>query len=171
MKVDKSNDYVNVQLMEDATQLSEVVVTGYGEKKVDGEPMVIGRTIGGRCVMINIWRREDVSATSTRKQNRRQTVIEFTIGATGTISDFTVVKKFGFGCDEEVIRLVKEGGLVSIVTMTMSQWKVWYGSKPASELPEEVILSFPARPFSGFANGQIFLLLGLYLTKFMSLFF
>ena len=32
MKLDKAKDYADVQLMEDATQLSEVVVTGYGEK-------------------------------------------------------------------------------------------------------------------------------------------
>jgi len=36
-------------------------------------------------------------------------VIEFTVGTTGTLSDFNVVKKIGYGCEQEVIRLVKDG--------------------------------------------------------------
>ena len=111
MKVDKSNDYVNVQLMEDATQLSEVVVTGYGEKKVDGEPVVrLAEPIGGRQAYDKYLEDEKMYPQQALENKiEGKVVIEFTIGATGTISDFTVVKKLGFGCDEEVIRLVKEG--------------------------------------------------------------
>ena len=111
MKVGKSNDYVNVQLMEDATQLSEVVVTGYGEKRTDGEPVVrLAEPIGGRKAYdkyLEDAKRYPQLALENKVEGK--VVIEFTVDDTGAISDFTVIKKLGFGCDEEVIRLVKEG--------------------------------------------------------------
>ena len=35
--------------------------------------------------------------------------IEFTVASDGTLHDFSVMKSLGYGCDEEVTRLVKEG--------------------------------------------------------------
>ena len=35
--------------------------------------------------------------------------IEFKVGLDGSPSNFRVIKKLGYGCEEEVIRLVKEG--------------------------------------------------------------
>ena len=35
--------------------------------------------------------------------------IQFTVEATGQLSDFKVVKGIGSGCDEEVIRLIQQG--------------------------------------------------------------
>ena len=35
--------------------------------------------------------------------------IEFTVSIDGSLNDFQVIKKLGYGCEEEIIRLVKEG--------------------------------------------------------------
>jgi TonB family protein len=35
--------------------------------------------------------------------------VQFTIGMTGQLSDFKVIRGVGFGCEEEVIRLIKQG--------------------------------------------------------------
>ena len=35
--------------------------------------------------------------------------IEFTVSTDGSLKDFQVIKKLGYGCEEEIIRLVKEG--------------------------------------------------------------
>jgi len=35
--------------------------------------------------------------------------VQFTVGTDGSLYEFKVTKSLGFGCDEEVIRLVKEG--------------------------------------------------------------
>ena len=35
--------------------------------------------------------------------------VQFTIGMTGQLTDFRVIRGLGFGCDEEVIRLIKNG--------------------------------------------------------------
>ncbi len=35
--------------------------------------------------------------------------VEFTVQPSGQISDFKIVKGLGYGCDEEAIRLIKQG--------------------------------------------------------------
>ena len=35
--------------------------------------------------------------------------VEFTIQPNGSLTDFTVIRGIGSGCDEELIRLIKEG--------------------------------------------------------------
>jgi TonB family protein len=35
--------------------------------------------------------------------------VEFTVKADGQLSDFKIKKGLGYGCDEEAIRLIKEG--------------------------------------------------------------
>jgi CarboxypepD_reg-like domain/Gram-negative bacterial TonB protein C-terminal len=111
MKVDKANDYADVQLMEDATQLSEVVVTGYGEKRTDGEPVVrLAEPIGGRKAYDTYLDEKKIYPTQALENKvEGKVVIEFTVSTTGALSDFNVIRKIGFGCEEEVIRLVKEG--------------------------------------------------------------
>jgi TonB family protein len=111
MKVDKVNDYADVQLMEDATQLSEVVVTGYGEKRTDGEPVVrLAEPIGGRKAYDTYLDEKKIYPQQALENKvEGKVVIEFTVSTTGTLSDFTVIRKIGFGCEEEIIRLVKEG--------------------------------------------------------------
>lgn len=111
MKLDKSKDYADVQLMEDATQLSEVVVTGYGEKRTDGEPIVrLAEPIGGRKAYDKYLEEGKIYPQQALENKvEGKVVIEFTVSTVGTLSDFHVIKKLGFGCDEEVIRLVREG--------------------------------------------------------------
>jgi TonB family protein len=111
MKLDKVKDYADVQLMEDATQLSEVVVVGYGEKKSDAEPVVrLAEPIGGMKEYDKYLEDKKVypqQALDNKVEGK--VVIEFTVSTTGAVSDFNVVRKIGHGCEEEVIRLVKEG--------------------------------------------------------------
>jgi hypothetical protein len=111
MKVNKAKDYADVQLMEDATQLSEVVVTGYGEKRTDGEPVVrLAEPIGGRKAYDTYLDEKKIYPQQALENKvEGKVVIEFTVGTSGALSDFNVIRKIGFGCEEEIIRLVKEG--------------------------------------------------------------
>lgn len=111
MKVDKANDYADVQLMEDATQLSEVVVTGYGEKRTDGEPVVrLAEPIGGRKAYDTYLDEKKIYPQQALENKvEGKVVIEFTVSTSGALSDFNVIRKIGFGCEEEIIRMVKEG--------------------------------------------------------------
>lgn len=111
MTIDKTTQYADVQLLEDATQLSEVVVTGYGEKRTDGEPIVrLAEPVGGRKAYDQYLENNKIYPQQALDNKiEGKVVIEFSISASGTLSDFQVIRKLGFGCDEEVIRLVKEG--------------------------------------------------------------
>jgi TonB family protein len=105
-------DKLDVSLKEDATQLSEVVVTGYGAPKdPDAEPVIkLAEPVGGRKAYdkyLDDNLRYPQQALENKVKGR--VVIEFTVRIDGSIDEFNVIKKLGYGCDEEVIRLVKEG--------------------------------------------------------------
>lgn len=104
---------LNVQMTLDNAQLSEVVVTGYGVKKEEESlPPTFefahpenGNRAFKQYLEKNIRYPEQAK---TNKVEGRVTV-EFTIQADGTLSNFTVIRGIGSGCDEELIRLIKEG--------------------------------------------------------------
>jgi TonB family protein len=105
---------LNVKLQEDVSQLSEVVVTGQGLKtdRDDSETPVIklAEPFGGRKAydkyLENNLRYPTLALESKVKG---KVTIEFTVCTDGALRDFSVRKGLGYGCDEEVTRLVKEG--------------------------------------------------------------
>ncbi len=109
---DKSE--LDVKLTEDVSQLSEVVVTGQGFKtdRDENETPVIklAEPFGGRKAydryLENSLRYPQQALDNKIKG---KVLIEFTVGTSGALSDFNVIKSLGYGCDDEVIRLVKEG--------------------------------------------------------------
>jgi hypothetical protein len=108
---ESKKDKLDVNLEEDATQLSEVVVTGYGQRDNAGEPVVrLAEPMGGRKAY-NQYLEDKKLYPQQALDNKVEgkVVIEFTVGITGVLSDFNVIRKIGFGCEEELIRLVKEG--------------------------------------------------------------
>lgn len=103
---------LDVSLTDDVSQLSEVVVTG---KKIpanlDGEPIIkLAEPVGGykaydKYLDTNL--RYPQTALDNNVKGR--VTVQFTVGIDGSVGEFTVMKSLGFGCDEEVIRLVREG--------------------------------------------------------------
>jgi TonB family protein len=104
---------LDVQLQEDATQLSEVVVTGYADRSSNnsGEPIVrLAEPVGGRKAYDDYLENKKMyPQQAIENKIEGKVIIEFTVSTTGLVSDFTVVKKIGYGCEDEVIRLVREG--------------------------------------------------------------
>lgn len=103
---------VTVNLQPDVSQLSEVVVTGYSSvKDLDHEPVIrLAEPEGGRRAY-DKYLKSSLQYPQEAIDNKikgRVTII-FTVATDGSLSEFTVFKGLGFGCDEEVIRLVKEG--------------------------------------------------------------
>lgn len=112
-KADK--DEVNVQLDADVSELSEVVVVGYGSKDIEFLPsaptvMELATPEGGRKVFKQ-YLEKNVRYPEQALKNKVEgkVTIQFTIGTSGQLSDFRVLRGIGYGCDEEVIRLIKEG--------------------------------------------------------------
>jgi TonB family protein len=112
----KSQSILNVALKDDVSQLSEVVVVGYGSEDDDlvKEPvtptLLLAEPTGGR--------RSFKKYLETNLQYPRQALenkiegrvtIQFTVKTDGGLDDFRVIKGLGYGCENEVIRLVKSG--------------------------------------------------------------
>jgi TonB family protein len=102
---------LNVKLDPDLTQLSEVVVTGATPRDDDREPVIkLAEPAGGRKAYdkyLDNSMRYPVEALTNNIKGK--VTIKFTVRTDGALDEFSVVKSIGHGCDEEVIRLVKEG--------------------------------------------------------------
>lgn len=103
---------VNINLGPDLTQLSEVVVTGAAARDDSQTPPIVklAEPAGGRKAYDKYLEnslRYPVEAI-TKKIKGRVTV-KFTVRTDGALDEFSVIKSLGYGCDEEVLRLVKEG--------------------------------------------------------------
>lgn len=103
---------IDLKMKEDVTQLNEVVVTRSNYTRNDSESpvIVLAEPVGGikaydKYMEDNL--RYPQQALDANVKGR--VVVEFNVGVNGSISNFVVMRSLGYGCDEEVIRLVKEG--------------------------------------------------------------
>ncbi len=110
VKADRSE--VNVQMATDVTQLSEVVTVGYGAQAGESYPPTVDLAhpeIGNRA--FKQYLEENLSYPDQAKTNKVEgrVTVQFTVEANGVLSSFTILRGIGSGCDEELIRLIKEG--------------------------------------------------------------
>ncbi len=111
-----SKDAINVKMEEDISQLSEVVVVGYtsAQESVDTEkePNIyqLAEPEGGRKAFKK-YLVDNMRYPEQAIENKIQgkVTIQFTVQQSGVLNDFKVVKGLGYGCDEEVIRLIRQG--------------------------------------------------------------
>lgn len=106
-------DDLNVVLADDPAQLSEVVITAHQNAVRDetAEPVIrLAEPFGGRKAydqyLDNNLRYPEAAL---EKKVKGRVLIEFSVDVDGSLDDFKVLRSLGYGCDEEVIRLVKEG--------------------------------------------------------------
>lgn len=104
---------LTVKLQSDVSQLSEVVVTGYSPMKddVNHEPVVkLAEPFGGRRAYDKYLKNSlHYPQQALDNQIKGRVTVQFTVRTDGSLDEFSVLKGLGFGCDEEVIRLVREG--------------------------------------------------------------
>jgi TonB family protein len=103
---------LNVSLNVDVAQLSEVVVTGYGySDRNESTPTVdlAHPEIGNRAYRKYLEENLIYPQRAIDNKTEGRVTVEFFVEANGSLSDFIVTKGIGNGCDEELIRLIKEG--------------------------------------------------------------
>jgi len=103
---------VDVTMSLDATQLSEVVVTGYGISKSEPYTPTVDLAhpeIGNRA--FKQYLEKNIQYPEEAKINKVQgrVTVEFYVETDGGLTEFAIIKGIGSGCDEELIRLIKEG--------------------------------------------------------------
>jgi TonB family protein len=103
---------VNAQMKDDLTQLSEVVVTGASSDNDDrsvSEKKLAEPTGGRKAYDSYLESNLKYPEEALKNKIKGKAGIEFKVGRDGRLSDFRVTKKLGYGCEEEIIRLVKAG--------------------------------------------------------------
>lgn len=104
---------VNVEMKTDVSQLSEVVITGYSPSGVDPnrEPVIkLAQPAGGLRAYDKYLKNSLRYPQQALESNvKGRVTVSFTVHTDGRVDEFNVLKGLGFGCDEEVIRLVKDG--------------------------------------------------------------
>ncbi|HMJ69135.1 MAG TPA: TonB family protein [Cyclobacteriaceae bacterium] len=107
---DKAN--LNVKMNEDVSQLSEVVITRSAiPRPANAEPVVILAEPAGGIKAYDKYMEDNLRYPQQALENnvKGRVVVEFNISVDGAITNFVVMRSLGYGCDDEVIRLVKEG--------------------------------------------------------------
>lgn len=103
---------LNVNMKEDVSQLSEVVVTRSALPKPETEGPVVrlAEPIGG-IKAYNRYLEDNLRYPQQALDNnvKGRVVVEFSVGEDGKLDNFVIMRGLGYGCDDEVIRLVKEG--------------------------------------------------------------
>nr|WP_236587920.1 energy transducer TonB [Marivirga aurantiaca] len=109
VSVDNYN-IVDIELQPDVNQLSEVVVTAYDKEAEKDDSYSAAQPEVGykdfRKYLENNLQYPEKAKESKTEGNVR---LKITISPSGAIKDIEVLKGLGDGCDEEAIRLIKEG--------------------------------------------------------------
>lgn len=104
---------LNVEMKADVSQLSEVVITGYSPAGVDPnrEPVIKLAQPAGGLRAYDKYLKNSLRYPQQALENnvKGRVTVSFTVHTDGSVDEFNVLKGLGFGCDEEVIRLVKDG--------------------------------------------------------------
>lgn len=103
---------VDVAMSLDVAQLSEVVVTGYGySEKSETTPTVdlAHPTVGNRAFKKYLEENLRYPKTALDNKIEGRVTVEFFVETDGGLTSFRIVRGIGNGCDEELIRLIKEG--------------------------------------------------------------
>ncbi|MEP1096234.1 MAG: TonB family protein [Cyclobacteriaceae bacterium] len=105
-----NSDTLDLQLGSAMTELSEVVVTGYGESEPQGELYSPAEPIN-KAKTYKQYIKDNLQYPNAARINQIEGVValELTISATGEIANINVKRSLGYGCDEEAIRLVRNG--------------------------------------------------------------
>ncbi len=107
-----SNNEVEVVMNEDVSQLSEVVITGYSSNQDDPTSIEYERALPEiGSWQLNRYIKEQLiyPKLADSLQIEGRVVLQFIVTSEGKLIDFKVLKSLGYGCDEEAIRLIKNG--------------------------------------------------------------
>jgi TonB family protein len=103
---------INIELTEDTASLSEVVVTGYGkgnEAAADNTYYAAEPQMGRTNFKDYLEKSVKYPEEAIRNKAEGRVTVRFTVEPSGQLTGFEILKGIGSGCDEELIRVIKEG--------------------------------------------------------------
>ena len=102
----------NVKLEQDVSQLSEVVIVGSAHlENLDTSPIIKrAEPVGGiKAYDAYLENNLQYPSEALAKKVRGKVAVKFTVRTDGQLDEFKIVKSLGDDCDQEVLRLVKDG--------------------------------------------------------------
>ena len=109
VKIPENNEII-AYLNQGNTVLSEVAVTGLGSAKDENKSYEASAPINGNSTFKK-YIKENLTYPSqaTNAGIRGKVVLLFNVDSTGSPIDIEIKKSLGYGCDEEAIRLLRDG--------------------------------------------------------------
>lgn len=109
--VSKSDSNFTVVLTPEITALNEIVIVGYGtQEKKSIASISQARPVVGYSSYKDYLKKNLQYPHAARENNIEGVVnVSFDVNPNGELQRFSVEKPLGYGCDEEAIRLIKEG--------------------------------------------------------------
>ncbi len=110
-KITAADSNLTVVLEPDVEALSEVVVIGYGAQKKEDVTGITRAQPSAGYAAYKSYLKENLQYPQAARENNIEGVVKvaFEVSPTGKLQDFSIQKSLGYGCDEEAIRLIKEG--------------------------------------------------------------
>jgi TonB family protein len=111
-----NEENLDVKMSADFSELSEIVVVGYAAhepgviKESQPNSYFLAEPKGGRKAYKK-YLAQNVSYPQQALENKIEgkVTVQFMVEPSGLINEFKVIRSLGYGCDEEVIRLIKNG--------------------------------------------------------------
>jgi len=105
---------VNVVMKQNAMALDEVVVSSFEKKQAKAQSVYKTPATAAPAVGTDAYETylaQNLRYPDVARQKGIQGVVKlrFTVSEAGKLSNFKVLQSLGYGCDEEAIRLIKEG--------------------------------------------------------------
>ena len=102
---------LDVKMTEDVSQLSEVVVQrSMQRREISTSDLKLAEPVGGiKAYDKYLEDNKQYPQQALDNDVKGRVIIGFDVGIRGELSNFVVIRSLGFGCDDEVIRLIKEG--------------------------------------------------------------
>lgn len=105
---------VDIKMAEDVSQLKEIVIARTAlpsdDDEAEGPVVKLAQPVGGiRAYNKYLESNRQYPQQALDNDVKGRVIVGFDVGTDGRLTNFTVIRSLGYGCDEEVLRLVKEG--------------------------------------------------------------
>ena len=105
---------VDIKMTEDISQLSEVVIARTAlpsdNDENEGPVVKLALPVGGvRAYNKYLESNRQYPQQALDNDVKGRVIVGFDVGTDGRLTNFKVIRSLGYGCDEELLRLVKEG--------------------------------------------------------------
>jgi len=121
-------EQIQIVLNEGVVLMDEIVVTGYAVQKIKEtiEPKTRAKVRVGEKQFKEYEDQNQIYPDSARINNIHGKVkLRFQVLPNGKIGEIEVINALGFGCDEEAIRLLREGPLWEVIPEGSTAWETW----------------------------------------------